>query len=55
VCAFALLPERGRNLTLEETLWLVLADGQRESLRGPDRIHPELYRRAVLEDRHDPR
>lgn len=43
----ALLPERGRNCSMEETLVRVLGDGQHVSMWGPYEIEPELYERAT--------
>jgi hypothetical protein len=43
----ALLPEPGRNYSLDDTLRYVLANDERVSLWGPYRIDPEVYARAV--------
>jgi hypothetical protein len=42
----ALLPERGHNFGLHQTLHYVLGEGERISLWGPYQIAPELYWKA---------
>jgi hypothetical protein len=47
VRVYALLPECGRNFWLDETLQLVISEGERVSMWGPYQITPELYQSAV--------
>ena len=43
----ALLPERGHNFALQETLDIVIGDGEHVSMWGPYRIDERLYNGAV--------